>query len=218
MSRGKLTTQEKSWILYDVGTSAYMMIACSLIPIWFKDIAVGTGPRQISSDHATAFFSLALSVMTVFVAFLGPICGALADRKDAKKLFFTTSMALGAILCILSGFIEGWLLFLVIYVATRTTLNVSVTFYDSMLNDVTTEERMDEVSSYGYAWGYVGSCVPFIAVLSLYVLGGGISDDLMVISPATARILGFALTGVWWFAASIPLIKNYRQVNSYLYC
>lgn len=48
-----LTEQEFAWVLYDVGNSAFIMIACSLIPIWFKSLAIGTGPGKISSDQAT---------------------------------------------------------------------------------------------------------------------------------------------------------------------
>ena len=66
-----LTEQELAWVLYDVGNSAYTMLACSLIPIWFKSIAVGHAPGQISSDNATAYYSLAISIVTVAVALLG---------------------------------------------------------------------------------------------------------------------------------------------------
>ena len=39
-----LSEQELSWVLYDVGNSAFTMLACSLIPIWFKEVAIGPGP------------------------------------------------------------------------------------------------------------------------------------------------------------------------------
>ena len=51
-----LTEQEFAWVLYDVGNSAFIMLACSLIPIWFKSLAIGTGPGKISSDQATAYY------------------------------------------------------------------------------------------------------------------------------------------------------------------
>ena len=160
-----LTEQEFAWVLYDVGNSAFIMLACSLIPIWFKSLAIGTGPGKISSDQATAYYSIAISIVTVVVALIGPVCGVLADRKDKKKIFFTTTAGLGITGCVLNGVATSWVLFLVIYIATRVCYNASLTIYDSMLNDVTTEERMDEVSSYGYAWGYLGSCIPFLVAL-----------------------------------------------------
>ena len=211
--KSKLTTSEKSWILYDVGNSAFTMLACSLIPIWFKDLAIGTGPGQITGDQATAYYAIAISVVTVIVAILGPIIGVLADHKGKKKIFFTTTVALGVVGCILNGFATSWVAFILIYVFARIFYQMSLVIYDSMLNDVTVEERMDEVSSYGYAWGYIGSCIPFIVAMVAYILSGGLSPDLMWFSPQVGKIIGYTVTGLWWFAVTVPLIKNYKQVN-----
>lgn len=208
-----LNEKEFSWVLYDVGNSAYTMLACSLIPIWFKETAIGTGAGQISGDNATAYWALATSIVTVIVAVIGPICGVIADHKDTKKIVFQTAIAIGVIACILNGFASTWYIFLGIYVITRIAYQASLTFYDSMLNDITTEERGDEVSSYGYAWGYLGSCLPFIVALGAYCLSGGVSDSLMLFSPRIGRIIGFVATALWWYIVSKPLLKNYKQIN-----
>ncbi len=208
-----LTKSEKSWVLYDVGNSAFTMLACSMIPIWFKELAIGTAPGQITGDQATAYYALAISVVTIIVALIGPVIGALSDRRDMKKAFFTTTVALGVAGCILNGFALGWVAFLVIFVLTKVFYSSSLTIYDSMLNDVTTEERMDEVSSYGYAWGYIGSCIPFCVALAAYVLSGGLSEDLMLISPTLGKIIGFTVTAIWWMLVTVPLIRNYHQAN-----
>lgn len=208
-----LNEQEFAWVLYDVGNSAYTMLACSLIPIWFKEAAIGTGVGQISSDKATAYWALATSIVTIIVALIGPVCGAIADHKDTKKLVFTTSVAIGLIACVLNGFASTWYIFLGIYIVTKVAYQASLTFYDSMLTDVTTEERSDEVSSYGYAWGYLGSCIPFLIALIAYIISGGLSDSLMVFSPRVGRIIGFGVTALWWCLVSLPLIKHYKQLN-----
>ena len=208
-----LTKSEKSWVLYDVGNSAFTMLACSLIPIWFKELAIGTAPGQITGDKATAYYSLAIAVVTVVVALIGPVLGALADRRDMKKIFFTTTVALGVAGCILNGFATGWMAFLVIYVLAKIFYAASLTIYDSMLSDVTTEERADQVSSYGYAWGYIGSCIPFIIALGAYVLSGGLSENLMIMSPRLGKIIGYTVTAIWWLLVTLPLIRNYKQVN-----
>lgn len=201
-----LTEQEFSWVLFDVGNSAFTMLACSLIPIWFKTLAKG----HITPDQATAYYATAISIVTVIVALIGPICGVLADHKDRKKIFFTTTVALGVIACIINGFVTGWVAFIVIYVLAKIFYQACLTFYDSMLNDVTTEDRMDKVSSYGYAWGYIGSCIPFLVALIAYVLG---PDMVGLISNQLSMIIGCAVTGVWWWIVTMPLIKNYKQIN-----
>ena len=176
-------------------------------------VPIGDAPGQITGDKATAYYSIAISVVTIVVAILGPICGAFADHKNRKKIFFQTAVALGVAGCILNGFAMSWVLFIVIFVLTKIFYSMSLTFYDSMLNDITTEERMDEVSSYGYAWGYIGSCIPFIIAMVAYILGGGLSEDLMVFSPMVAKIIGFSVTGIWWLIVTLPLLKEYKQIN-----
>ena len=205
-----LTPQEFSWVLYDVGNSAFTMLGCSLIPIWFKSLAIGTNPGQISSDNATAYWALATSVVTIIVALIGPVCGAIADHKDTKKIFFSTSVAIGVIGCIINGFATSWVLFIVIYILTKISYQASLTFYDSMLNDVTTDDRSDAVSAYGYAWGYIGSCIPFTIALIAYVLG---PDMVNVLPGSVSRMIGFAVTAGWWWIVTVPLLKHYRQIN-----
>ena len=185
-----LTKKERAWVLYDVGNSAFTMLACSLIPIYFKALAIGDAPGQITGDKATAYYSIAISVVTIVVAILGPICGAFADHKDRKKIFFQTAVALGVAGCILNGFAMSWVLFIVIFVLTKIFYSMSLTFYDSM-----------------------GSCIPFIIAMVAYILGGGLSEDLMVFSPMVAKIIGFSVTGIWWLIVTLPLLKEYKQIN-----
>ena len=205
-----LTPQEFSWVLYDVGNSAFTMLGCSLIPIWFKSLAIGDQPGQISGDNATAYWALATSVVTVIVALIGPVCGAIADHKDTKKIFFSTSVAIGVIGCVINGFAMSWSLFLIIYILTKIAYQASLTFYDSMLNDVTTDDRSDAVSAYGYAWGYIGSCIPFTVALIAYVMG---PDMLKMIPGSISRLIGFGVTAGWWWVVTVPLLNNYKQIN-----
>ena len=119
----KLSSKELSWVLYDVGNSAYTLLACALIPIWYKSLAVGDGAGQISSDRATAYYAVAIAVMTVVSALIGPVCGAIADHMRIKKAIFSTTVVVGVSACILNGFTPTWVLFLVIYVLTKIFYN-----------------------------------------------------------------------------------------------
>lgn len=151
----KLTKQERNWILYDVGNSAFVLLVATIMPIYFNYLA---GNGGLSSVEYMAYWGYAASAATLVVAVLGPVLGTLADTKGYKKPIFLISLLVGAVGCITLGFAKQWLIFLVIYLIAKIGFSSSLIFYDSMLVDVTTEERMDEVSSQGYAWGYIGSC------------------------------------------------------------
>ena len=86
----KLTALEKNWILYDVGNSAFILLVATLVPIYFNSLASAAGVHE---DLYLSYWGYAGSLATVLVALLGPICGALADRK-MKKAFFLLALLL----------------------------------------------------------------------------------------------------------------------------
>ena len=135
-----------------------------------------------------------------------PILGSLADYAGNKVKFFLGFFLTGLVLCFAQALPMGALPFLVIYVLCTVGLNSSMTFYDAMLTDVTTDERMDAVSSSGYAWGYVGSTIPFLLCLALIFGGPELGLDTMLCTR-----LSFVITGLWWLAFTVPLLKTYRQ-------
>ena len=200
----KLTKLEKSWIKYDVGNSAFVLLISAVIPIYFKNIAQSAG---ISAANSTAYWGYAASLVTIIVAILGPIMGTIGDNKDFKKKIFSVFVIVGALCCATLAIPFAWVAFLAVFVLAKIGLSGSFIFYDSMLTDITTDDRMDEVSSNGYAWGYIGSCVPFVFCLLLILYG-----DKIGINAATATPLSFLITAVWWLLFTTPLLKRYKQV------
>ena len=199
----KLNSLEKKWVLYDVGNSAFTMMVSTIFPIYFNYLAENAG---ISDVDYLAYWGYATSICTLIVAILGPTLGAIADTKNFKKIIFSISMGVGVFGCILLGFLSSWIWFLGVFVLAKTGYSASLVFYDAMLTDVTEPDRMDSVSSHGYAWGYIGSCIPFVACLGI-VLGAG----SLGISMQTSMILAFIITALWWLCSSIPLLRSYRQ-------
>ena len=199
----KMSRLEKFWVLYDVGNSAFTLLVSTIIPIYYKNMASANG---ISASDSTAYLSYAISISTLIVAVLGPVLGAVADNKNRKKPLFTFFMMMGVLGCAALAIPRTWILFLAIFVIAKVGFSGSLIFYDSMLVDVTTDERMDEVSSQGYAWGYIGSCVPFVASLGL-ILGA----DAIGISGTVAMMIAFFINAAWWVVVTLPLLRNYQQ-------
>ncbi len=227
----KLTKSEKSWILYDVANSAFILILTATIPVFFRALVDSAGIESVAQSWIVQFFfsknaNLALSgnlqafealktslfalvttVSVLVVAFSAPILGAIADYKGMKKKLFELFLILGVGACLFLGVINHWLAYLALIFVARIAYASCNIFYDSMLVDVTKDERMDHLSSYGYAWGYIGSCIPFVIGLFL------ILTTPFGLSTTLATQISFVITAAWWFVFSIPLLKNVEQTH-----
>lgn len=201
----KLTKLEKYWILYDVGNSAFILLVATIIPIYFNYLA---SLAKISEVDYLAYWGYASSFTTLIVAIIGPVLGSIVDTKGYKKPIFTISMIIGVMGLACFSVPKSWIIFLSVFVIAKIGYNASLIFYDSMLLDITDDKRMDYVSSQGYAWGYIGSCVPFVVSL-VFVL----FYEKMGIPFNSAMTIAFLINALWWLGMTLPLLKNYKQVN-----
>lgn len=201
-----MTREEVSWLLYDVGNSAFVLVmVTALMPIFFKDVAAA----GMSGAESTANWGFANSAASFMLAILAPILGAMADYKGMKKRFFLFFLFVGisfTLLLLLVG-AGQWLLCLALFVFARVGWAGANIFYDAFLLDVTSRERMNFISTYAYGYGYVGSVVPFLLIIGI-ILGSGMQEGL----PVGAFRASFIIVACWWLVFSLPAIKNLRQI------
>lgn len=199
---GKLNKEEKSWVMYDWANSVYAtIIMAAVFPIYFTSVCKAL---DMSGD---ILWGTATSISTLIVAVLCPVLGAIGDYKGRKKKLLAIFMGIGVITTLSMAIFDQPILMLVGYVISYVGFAVSNLFYDSLLTDVTTPERMDKVSSYGFAAGYIGgSTIPFILSILLIQFGPKFGVD-----GTLAVKLSVVLTSVWWGLFSIPVLKNAKQ-------
>ena len=201
----RLTPERKlewSWILYDVGNSAFTLLISTIMPIYFNGLAEADG---IAKEVATAYWGYAASIVTLCVAVLSPIFGTLSDFKGYKRPIFMLFAIMGVLGCAALGIPMPWLIFLIVFILTKIFYSGSLAFYDAMLVDMTTPKRADIVSSKGYAFGYIGSCIPFLISIVIVLFSG---------LPYSASMpIALVINAVWWIGFTIPLLKNYRQTH-----
>ena len=200
----KLTKKERSWVLYDVANSAFVLTVITvLFPIY--QVHVSGNP-----DKAAQYFAFLTAGIALVVAVLSPIMASLADYKGNKKKFFRVFLGVGLI----GGAgiaIPGlsWLVLLAIFAVTSVGYNLTNVFYDSFLVDVTDEENYDSLSSQGFAWGYIGSMIPFfIAIIPFALVSLGMIDDSYY---QLAISYAFIVTIIWWFFYSLPILRDVDQ-------
>lgn len=205
------TKEETSWILYDIGNSEQtLMIMTVLFPLLMAYIT--PGDSSVYVGWANSFYGIVLAI-------LSPILGTMADYKGKKMKFFKIFLYLGLI----SGFLLAlpfidYKIAIILFVLAMIGYNGSIIFYDAFIVDVTTDERVNKVSSAGYAWGYIGSVIPFIIFIipfALVTLLGNENGDLImdswVLTYRQAIFISMALAIVWWYVYSLPMIRNVKQ-------
>lgn len=193
----KYSKKEISWILYDCGNSAYSMaITTALLPVYFSMFSKGGGMDL-------GYFN---SIASLIIAILAPILGTIADYHGYKKKFFTFFFLVGFLS---TGFLAlvpfgNIFLLVLLFILSAVGFSGSNIFYDALLVDVTDDERMNKVSTSGFAYGYIASVIPFaISLAVVYALG--------MSNPLGYRI-GFIITALWWMVLSLPIIKNVDQI------
>ena len=191
---------EWSWIAYDIGNSAFTLMLSAILPLYFNGIGVAGG---LTEPTAGAYWGYGTVIATLFVALLSPTLGAMSDVSGRKRPIFLFFAIAGVVGCAAMGIPMPWLAFLVVTVLTRVLYSASLVFYDAMLVDVTTPARTDIVSAKGYAFGYIGSCIPFLASIAVVLFSG--------LEATLAMAVALLINAVWWLAFTLPLAKTYRQ-------
>jgi UMF1 family MFS transporter len=204
-----MTKEERSWILQDFGNSAYSItITTAILPIFFKSVAAS----QLPDATSTAYWGYANSLATLLIALLAPLLGTIADFRGVKKRLFA-GFTLTAIIssALLATVGEGrWLYALIIYIVTAVAFNGSSIYYDAFLTDVTTDDRMDDISSKGFGYGYLGGTIPFVLSLGLIL-----SAEKIGLTVTFATQMAFIITALWWMVFTVPMLKNVKQ-NYYI--
>ncbi len=207
----KLSKSERSWVLYDVANSAFILTVITvLFPILSKAIAAAEGyeSRFVSSTFMYITAGIALTV-----ALISPVIGSIANYDGNKKKFFKIFF----VVAIVGGIgisIPGlqWVTLLVLFVISSIGYNTTNVLYDAFLIDVTEEDRMDEISALGFAWGYIGSMIPFfIGIIPFALVTFGVIDSKYFNYSIS---FAFIVAMLWWIYYSIPLFRDVEQKYS----
>ncbi len=243
----KLTKQERSWVLYDIANSAFILTVITIFfPILYEMIYmhehvlagitkyVTEGGVEVlnpsyqelwiggnGTTGGSQIFKYMTSGLALLVAILSPMIGSWSNYEGNKKKFFVIFLAvavLGGVGLAIPGY--GWVTLLVIFFITSMGYNLTNVIYDAFLVDVTSEDKMDEISATGFAWGYIGSLIPFFVGLIPYalVLFGIIKSGFLGLSSfeleRIAISISFLVSIAWWIYWSLPLLRDVEQTYS----
>ncbi len=193
----------RAWCLYDWANSAFATtIMAVVLPTFYSTVAGANLPPA----RATSYWGYTNSIAMLLVAFAAPILGAIADHTGTKKRMLSFFAGAGVLATALLYLVStgDWLLASLLYVLGRIGFSGANVFYDALLPHVAKPDEIDQVSSAGYAWGYIGGGVLLAINLAwiLYPTTFGFAD------ATVATRISFVSVALWWALFSIPLFRH----------
>ena len=201
----------RAWTMYDWGNSAFATtIMAAVLPVYYSTVAAA----NIAPNMATAYWGYTTAFSALLAALISPILGAVADFRGAKKKFLTIFMIIGVTATALLYFIStgDYLLASLFFVFGQIGFAGSLVYYDALLPHVARPDEIDQVSSRGYAMGYIGGGVLLAInlVMILFVPSLFPAEQQGAITGLMTRLC-FITVAVWWFIFTLPLLRHVSE-------
>ena len=192
-----------AWCMYDWANSAFATtIMAAVLPTFYSSVA----SVNLEANVATAYWGYTTSIAMLIVAVSAPILGAMADYTASKRRFLAGFAILGIVFtCLLVLVSTGdWLLCAALYILGSIGFSGANVFYDSLLPHVAKPEEIDQVSTKGYALGYLGGGLLLAVNIAMIMFW----DILGFPSQELATRWTFVTVGIWWAIFSIPIFRH----------
>ena len=193
-----------SWAMYDWANSAFATtIMAAMFPPFYRAMASAAG---MAEGNATAAWAYTTSIALLIVALLAPVLGAISDHTGGKKwyvAFFAGMGILGTGLMVVLGE-DSYILGSVLFIMGNVGFAGANVFYESLLPHIAKKGDIDQVSTRGYALGYLGGGI----LLIINMLWYNWPEIFFMPGAGFAIKASFFSVAVWWAVFSIPLFRN----------
>ena len=189
-----------AWSMYDWANSAFATtIMAAVLPVYYSAIA----EPVLTNTQSTAYWAYTNSIALLLIAVLSPILGAIADYRGRKKRYLTYFAFFGIAATALMFFITtgDWLLASILFILGNIGFAGANIFYDSLLPHIAQKDDIDQISTRGYAFGYLGGGLLLAINLAMIMFAPEELTGLMT------RI-SLASVAVWWLVFTIPLLRQ----------
>jgi len=198
----------RAWTMYDWANSAFVTtVSASILPNYFS--------LFIATEGSLTLWGYTVAIGSLIAAVISPVLGAIADFRGTKKVFMGFFVALGVISTALFYLVDtpgDWLLASVLYILGTIGFAGSLVFYDALLPHVAEPDEIDQVSSRGYAMGYIGGGLLLLVNVAMIFIGPRFLPNMEEIEATKLMMrLSLASVAVWWAVFSIPIFRHVKE-------
>ncbi len=188
----------KAWAIFDWANSSYsLVISTAIFPVYYTTMApdsIALFGNYIASD---SLFAFSVSFAYIILAFASPLLSGIADYSGKRKFFLRLFTLIGSVACMSMFFFKGadqiWIGTVAFILATIGFAG-GLVFYDSYIPLIATEDQYDKLSAKGFSYGYVGSVILLVMILTLVIK----PDFYGITDPNLPPRIGFLMVGLWW--------------------
>jgi len=198
----------RAWTMYDWANSAFVTtVSAAVLPNYFS--------LYIATEESLTLWGYTVAIGSLIAAVISPVLGAIADFRGSKKAFMAFFVVLGVASTALMFLIDQpgeWRLASLLYILGTIGFSGSLVFYDALLPHVAGDDEIDQVSSRGYAMGYIGGGLLLLINVAMIFVGPRFLPNMEEGEAIQLMMrLSLASVAVWWAVFSIPIFRHVKE-------
>ncbi len=197
----------RGWAMFDWANSAYaLVVSTAVFPPFYSAIAPDFVNIFGYSMDSNSLYSFSVSFAFILMAIMIPLLSGIADYSGRRMFFLKTFTLIGSVSCMALYFFNDEtdvFLGITAFILGTIGFGSGIVFYNSYLPEIATEDKYDDVSAKGYAYGYVGSVILLVIILLMI----SFHDTIGLATEAIAIRIGFVLVGLWWLGFALITFK-----------
>ena len=193
-----------AWCMYDWANSAFATtIMAAMFPPFYRSMVMAAGRGEAD---ATAYWAYTTSIALLLIAVLAPVLGAISDHTGGKKWYVAFFATLGVVGTGLLAFLgdDTYILGSILFAAGNMGFAGANIFYESLLPHIAQKDDIDQISTRGYAMGYVGGGILLVINVLWYMK----PEWFFMPGVGFALRASFFSVAVWWAIFTIPLLRS----------
>ena len=191
----------KGWYFFDWANQAYALTVMTVIA---PALMAALYNKATGTQSGDTFYAWILTISMIFVVITAPALGVIADKMPIKKKLLKWYTVAGILFTALMGAApyfgsQGYIILALMYTIGTIGFTGGNVIYYSFMPYLAPRQCQDHVSTWGYAYGFIGGSS--LLIFHLIVLLGTSWDTNFQMA------IIFSTSAIWWWGFGALIFK-----------